>query len=154
MEAAFSNVIKQVFNNWTGLKLAVDHSMGGSNSKELAIECMNLVQDYCMHDPNVDEYDIQEFLDDVMNEKFDTLFEDDSTKEIAIILNKFLQLLKAGDLQTYEIEYQNLPTANFEWLKETPVNVQQTKVSGESSSDEEEDDIPMEDDGWTVVRRK
>lgn len=35
MEEAFTRVVQHVFNNWTALKLAVEHSMGGPNSKQV-----------------------------------------------------------------------------------------------------------------------
>lgn len=35
MEEAFGKIVEQIFNNWSALKLAVDHSMGGPNSKQV-----------------------------------------------------------------------------------------------------------------------
>lgn len=35
MEEAFCKVVQHIFNNWSALKLAVDHSMGGSNSRQV-----------------------------------------------------------------------------------------------------------------------
>lgn len=35
MEEPFTKVVSQIFNNWTALRLAVDHSMGGPNSKQV-----------------------------------------------------------------------------------------------------------------------
>ncbi|KAG5887404.1 hypothetical protein JTB14_024603 [Gonioctena quinquepunctata] len=135
MEEAFKKVIKHVFNNWTGLKLAVDHSMGGPSSKQLAIDCMEEVENYCLHEPNIDVDQIQDFLEDEMDEKFDTVFEDGSTREISTILYRFIELLKAGDLDTCETEYQKLPTANFEWLQEKKIQAQ--KRTADSSSEED-----------------
>lgn len=35
MEVAFKNVVERIFSNWTALKLAVDHNMGGPNSRQV-----------------------------------------------------------------------------------------------------------------------
>lgn len=35
MEEAFNRVVHHIFNNWTALKLAVEHSDSGINSKEV-----------------------------------------------------------------------------------------------------------------------
>lgn len=35
MEEAFGAVVMHVFNSWSALKLAVEHSMGGPNSKQV-----------------------------------------------------------------------------------------------------------------------
>lgn len=31
----FRQVVERIFSNWTALKLAVEHSMGGPNSKQV-----------------------------------------------------------------------------------------------------------------------
>jgi len=36
MEEAFTKIVSQILNNWTALKLAVDHSMGGPHSKQVS----------------------------------------------------------------------------------------------------------------------
>lgn len=35
MEVVFKNVVERILSNWTALKLAVDHNMGGPNSHQV-----------------------------------------------------------------------------------------------------------------------
>lgn len=35
MEAVFKTVVERIFSNWTALKLAVDHNMGGPNGHQV-----------------------------------------------------------------------------------------------------------------------
>lgn len=155
MEEAFGKILERIFNNWFALKLAVDHSMGGPNSKQVgkvtiptpneihlacfqtAIDCMNYMVQYCLYENDIDVYMIQKTLEDIMDEKFDTICEDESPKgnilfqinvlgqlsicfdtilEIATILFRFVQLMKDGNLQQCEEEFQKLPTMNDNWI--------------------------------------
>ncbi|XP_023028422.1 pre-rRNA-processing protein TSR2 homolog [Leptinotarsa decemlineata] len=157
MEQAFNKVIKHVFSNWTGLKLAVEHSMAGPNSKEVALRCLSQLEDYCLHNSDINEDDIQDFLDDIMDENFNTVFEDDSTRDIGVILCRFLQLLRAGDEAACESEYHKLPAPDFGWLEHTTKHAQVPQVVDNCSSDENNEsdsETPMEEDGWTVVKSK
>lgn len=43
MEEPFTKIVTQIFNNWTALKLAVEHSMGGPNSKQVNIVRLFLI---------------------------------------------------------------------------------------------------------------
>ncbi|CAG9836813.1 unnamed protein product [Diabrotica balteata] len=157
-EEILPKIVQHICSNWTGLKLAVEHSMGGPNSKQLAIECVEEVTAFCIQEPNLEVEDLEDLLEDFMDEKFDILFEDGSPKEIATILYKFVQLIKSGNLQQCEEEYLKLPTANTTWLQESRTQATQPEQDdSESSSDEEADKesvTPMEDDGWTVVQTR
>ncbi|KAJ8967075.1 hypothetical protein NQ317_018656 [Molorchus minor] len=155
MEEPFTRVVQQIFNNWAALKLAVEHSMGGPDSKQTAIECMNYMVQFCLYETNVDVDSIQEALEDIMDEEFETICEDNSPKEIALVLFKFLQLFRAGDLAQCEIEYQKLPVMNTEWLRQSKTQVPHAAVVDDSSSEENnESETPMVEDGWVEVKNR
>ncbi|CAH1099990.1 unnamed protein product [Psylliodes chrysocephalus] len=158
-EETFYKIVQHIFSNWTGLKLAVEHSMGGPNSKQLAIECIGEVTQYCIDESNLDQESLEDFLEDTMDEKFDTIFEDGSPKEIATVLLQFVQLLKSGNVEQCEEEFRKLPVANTNWLQESRTsNHQQVNIDSNSSSEDEDahqsSEVPMEDDGWTVVQTR
>ncbi|XP_018569197.1 uncharacterized protein LOC108909362 isoform X2 [Anoplophora glabripennis] len=155
MEEAFTRVVQHVFNNWTALKLAVEHSMGGPNSKQTAVECMNYMVQYCLYEPSVDVLSIEEALEDILDEEFETVCEDNSPKEVAAILFKFIQLIKEGNVEQCEIEYQKLPTMNADWLNQLKTQSSQT-VNDDSSSEDEQtkSQTAMEQDGWTEVKTR
>lgn len=80
MEEAFAKVIERVFSNWTALRLAVEHSMGGSNSLQVAVDVAKYMKEYCVSDSRVDAENIQDAIEDLMDEEFDTVCEDESPK--------------------------------------------------------------------------
>ncbi|CAH0547928.1 unnamed protein product [Brassicogethes aeneus] len=159
MEEHFTRIVQHVFNNWTALKLAVEHSMGGANSKQTAVECLNYMVQFCLYEQNVQVEDIQDALEDVLDQEFDMICEDDSPKEIAHILFKFLQILQQGTMEQLEEEYKKLPTSNQEWLSLSQPQVnQEVPVNESSSSDDDEaggsKQTPMEQDEWTEVKSR
>ncbi|CAH2005870.1 unnamed protein product [Acanthoscelides obtectus] len=174
-EEAFTKIVQHIFNNWTALRLAVEHSMGGCDSKQTALDFMNYMVQFCLYERNVDVGKIQEALEDILDEEFETICEDGSTQEVAVVLHKFLKLLRDGNLQDCETEYQKLPTINAEWLKSNIEQVKKTMLETSSSSEDEEEqntstarpttnqrppslptvnETPMDEDGWTEVRNK
>ncbi|XP_019877973.1 pre-rRNA-processing protein TSR2 homolog [Aethina tumida] len=157
MEDQFTKIVEHVFNNWTGLKLAVEHSMGGPNSKQTATDCLNYMVQYCLYEPNVQVEDIQEALEDIMDEEFDTVCEDGSPREIAHVLFKFLELLKQGNTEQFEAEFQSLPSSNQAWIHSQsapPPPVSNTVYFPEEKAGPSTD-VPMEEDSeWTEVRTR
>nr|CAH7719244.1 unnamed protein product [Callosobruchus chinensis] len=175
-EEAFTKVIQHVFNNWTGLRLAVEHCMGGPDSRQTALDFMSYMVQFCLYERNVDVDKIQEALEDILDEEFETICEDGSTKEVATVLHKFVKLLQDGSTQECELEYHKLPTINAEWLKANIEEAKKNKLEDSSSSSEDEEEqhtstsqpttnrrstalpvvneTPMEDDGWTEVKSK
>ncbi|KAL1517555.1 hypothetical protein ABEB36_001305 [Hypothenemus hampei] len=156
MEEQFTNLVSQIFNNWTALRLAVDHSMGGANSKQAALDFMNYMVQYCLYEQNIEIEGIQDALEDILDEEFETICEDDSPKQIAQILYNFVNLLKQGKTEEFELEFQKLPVINSNWLSQTQTqNVSNNMVSEDSSSDSDENnETPMEQDGWTEVKSR
>ncbi|KAF7273521.1 hypothetical protein GWI33_013764 [Rhynchophorus ferrugineus] len=155
MEEPFTKIVTQIFNNWTALKLAVEHSMGGPDSKQAALDFRNYMVQYCLYEHNVDIEGIQDALEDILDQEFETICEDDSPKQIAHILYRFTVLLKEGKTEECDTEFQKLPSVNADWLNQQVRNPQPVNI--QSSSDSSDDDVentvtPMEDDGWTEVK--
>jgi pre-rRNA-processing protein TSR2 len=138
---------------------------------QTAIEIMNYVTDYCIKNSELHSDEIKELLEDIMDQEFNTICEDDSTNEISIHLMKFLQMLKEGRIQDVHTELLKLPACVM-WIKKgnkityVPVdddsdssfdyddsvaqNTQGPSTSGSTTQMMEEDVDP----GWTVVRGK
>ncbi|XP_050301076.1 uncharacterized protein LOC126739432 [Anthonomus grandis grandis] len=163
MEEPFTKVVSHIFNNWTALRLAVEHSMGGPNSRQSAMEFLNYMVQYCLYEPNVEVEGIQDALEDILDEEFETVCEDDSPKEIAHLLYKFLTLLRQGKYEECDQEFQKLPSINSDWLNHQIALANTARQDEESSDDSEEEEetnqpkqenAPMEDDGWTQVSHR
>lgn len=164
MDVAFKKVVEHIFNNWSALQLAVDHSMGGPNSKQIAVSTVDYLVNYLTSENGFEVEDIEDVLEEIMDQEFNTVCEDDSIREVSSLMLKFLNLIKEGKMQDVEIEYNKLPPGT-QWLSKAQC-IQQTQPeeSGESSSashsqdenDQQNIDVPMEevDDGWTQVKSK
>lgn len=97
MENPYLPVVQRIFSNWTALQLAVEHHMAGAKSQEVcnfvhnykivvssikilqcAIEFVNYIANYCS--TNCSSLDLQDVIEEVLDEEFDTICEDDSPK--------------------------------------------------------------------------
>ena len=91
-EQCFYHIIDRIYSNWTGLVLAIAH--GSSDSKEKSIWFRQATLSWILSNTkNLVTQDIEEMLEDVMNDEFDCLVEDDSIPEIAKLLHKFYHLI-------------------------------------------------------------
>ncbi|KAF2901890.1 hypothetical protein ILUMI_04291 [Ignelater luminosus] len=154
MEEKFRPIVEHIFNNWTALQLAVEHSMGGPNSRNLAVDFVDEIARYCVEEANVDVSDIQDELEGVMDEWFDTLCEDNSPAEIANLLFRFLSLLRDGNTAQCELEYQNLPTCKL-WLSKPQPAPKSEATCSNNSQEQDSTDVPMEEDSeWTEVKSR
>lgn len=120
-----------------------------------------------------------DLLEDIMDEQFNTVCEDDSVKEVSTVLAKYFDMAKEGKMDTIRIELSQLPPCT-NWIMPT---FQVKKIRDEdssNSSDDDDDDEEMnegskpsstsknnaipstsgstmdfeeEDPGWTVVKK-
>uniref|UniRef100_A0A1L8DFN3 Pre-rRNA-processing protein TSR2 homolog n=1 Tax=Nyssomyia neivai TaxID=330878 RepID=A0A1L8DFN3_9DIPT len=131
----FREIVENIFNRWSALKLAVEHGMGGHSGLQKAIELMNHTYDYCTQPKTPEQEDIQDALDEYLDQEFQTICDDDSSKEVSYYLIRYLTMLKAGQIGEISVELSQLPPV-AKWLipghKITYVAVQD-----ESSSDSE-----------------
>ncbi|XP_055906435.1 pre-rRNA-processing protein TSR2 homolog [Eupeodes corollae] len=173
-EQHFRIVVEKVFNYWPDLKLAVEHGMGGRNGQQTAIEIMDYTYNYCIKNDKITVGELQDVIEDLMDQEFDTLCDDNSIPEICRNLLRYLQMCKDEKYPEIEAEFQRLPPGK-EWLRG---EVKIMPVSdNDSSTDEDTSDCEMDVDeneasssksapsrekspfvepepGWTTVRTK
>ncbi|XP_017770548.1 PREDICTED: uncharacterized protein LOC108558223 [Nicrophorus vespilloides] len=154
MEDAFHKVVEHIFNNWTALQLAVEHSMGGPNSKQVAVQSMNYIVSYGMSEQDLESEDFEDVLEDIMDREFDTLCEDNSIAEISQLLYKFLQMIKKGNVEEYNVEYAKLPVRP-QWItNQAPAPKKREEVPAPSGESAVEESMDAEDSEWTQVKSK
>lgn len=162
----FREIVEQIFNRWSALKICVEHGMGGRNSHQVsrrqqrttmkyptkiisartqtAIDIMNYTFEYCTKNEACTVYEIQELLDDAMDEEFETICDDNSTQEIATCLVRYLTLLREQNLTAIAAELAQLPACT-QWL--TPAfKVQYAPRAADDSSSDDDDDDSGDDD--------
>lgn len=153
MDIQYRVIVEQIFNNWSALRLAVEHDMGGPNSLEVVTQCVDYITQFCLSEQNIQVSDIREALEDIMDEEFDTICEDNSPVEIANLLHRFLLLLKEGNLAQCEQEYRNLPTCKvwFSTQAQAPVHAPSTSQFPVAETQA----TPMEQDSeWTEIKTR
>ncbi|KAH8247390.1 hypothetical protein KR038_003413 [Drosophila bunnanda] len=138
----FRLIVEKIFNHWQNLRLAVEHGMGGRNGQQVAIEIMDYTYQYCVGNENITQGELQEVLEELMDQEFNTLCDDNSIPEICRNLLRYKQLAQQNQYPQIEAELSKLP-AGKEWLR-PDVKITYTPVEGDSSSDDDDDD--MEDD--------
>ena len=178
LATVLSPIIRSVFSRWTALQLAVSHSMGGPETEakyEAFIEAFSqhLVRNL---QPSVSassiEQDIQDYLDEILDEEFNTVLDDGSSLELAQLFTRYIQMIQQGKLAEVQHEIQMQQAAA------RPVEMSIRNREGDeasSSTDSESDDgdqeemreepatnssdtkpqsMDVDEDGWTTVHRR
>ncbi|KAL7750362.1 rRNA accumulation- protein [Sorochytrium milnesiophthora] len=125
--AAFSEGLRIIFNNWWVLKTAVEYGWGGHDSEAKAEWFISSMVDYFgANGKKVDIFEIEDVVSQVMNQEFQTVFEDDSASDVAKELYELFQTCIRGDYTKLEELRRLYPAA--------------TKLKTISLSDDDDDD--------------
>lgn len=114
-------------------------------NKQKAIVFMDDVFVFCTQFETRSQYEIEDFLEETMNEQFDTLCDDNSVELIATDLVRYMALCRDHQYDVIDRELAAVP-AVAQWL--TPkFRVQYAQVNDSSSDDEDsgDDDDAMDD---------
>ncbi|XP_036345988.1 pre-rRNA-processing protein TSR2 homolog [Rhagoletis pomonella] len=133
----FRLVLEKIFNNWQNLRLAVEHGMGGRNGQQQAIEIMEYTYKYCIGNENITQGELQDVVEELLDQEFDTICEDGSIPEICRNLLRYKSLCFSGEYAQIESELSKLPQGK-EWLR-PDVKIVYTPIAGENSSSEDDD---------------
>ncbi|GJJ78454.1 pre-rRNA-processing protein TSR2 [Entomortierella parvispora] len=148
-QVAFREGVNYLFHSWTALKLAVDGEWGGHDSAAKRDWFIDTIVDYFSENgKNVDTFDLEDILIQIMNDEFSILLEDKSEQHISKVLEQlFLECTQGRyDLvQTLKTDSQKISGA----MKSA--KAKKEKLDGEEddedSSDEEDDeDMDMDMD--------
>ena len=143
-------IVQSVFSRWTALQLAVAHSMGGPESDAKYQAFIDAFAQYLFRNvrPSISmssmEQDIQEYLDEILDEEFNTVLDDGSSQELAQLFLRYMQWIHQGKLADVQQELQAQQTT----APAIHMSVRNPNDDGSSSSsDEEEDDNEMREEG-------
>lgn len=119
----------------------------------MAVHTVDYIVQYLTNESDIEVEDIEDVLEDIMDQEFNTLCEDNSIKEISHLLFKFLQLMKVGDMGQLEFEYNNLPHNDNNWLTTNQENkIVETVVP--TTSENSDANMVVEDPEWTQVKSR
>ncbi|KAI1315519.1 hypothetical protein EDD11_000700 [Mortierella claussenii] len=137
-QVAFKEGVEYLFHSWTALKLAVDGEWGGHDSVEKRDWFIDTIVDYFSRNgKNVDTFDLEDILIQIMNDEFSIMLEDHSEQHIAKVLEQlFLECThgKYDLVQTLKQDSQKVSGA----LKGSK--------SQKNGDDDDEDDSSDEED--------
>jgi ABC-type uncharacterized transport system ATPase subunit len=85
------------------------------------------------------EQDIQEYLDEVLDEEFNTVLDDGSSHELAQLFIRYIQLIHQGKLADVEQELQ-LQNATAPAVQMSVRNKNENDLSSSSDDDDDDDD--------------
>ncbi|KAK7101887.1 pre-rRNA-processing protein TSR2 homolog [Littorina saxatilis] len=127
----FNQAVSRILSSWGGLQIAIDHGLGGANSRQKALDFVDDIEDVFKRHGNIDPYDFAGLLEDEVDERFNTLLEDGSAQAIAHHICQSFMLLRDG--RTAEVG---------KFLEGLPGATQQKAqcAGGDDSSDDEDDD--------------
>ncbi|KAF9430436.1 hypothetical protein BGZ94_006913 [Podila epigama] len=150
-QVAFKEGVEYLFHSWTALKLAVDGEWGGHDSAAKRDWFVDTIVDYFSEKgKNVDTFDLEDILIQIMNDEFSILLEDQSEQHIAKVLEQlFLECThgKYDLVQSLKQDSQKISGA----FKGKSQKLKKEGDDEDSSSDDEEDGEDNEDeDGMDV----
>ncbi|KAL7035408.1 hypothetical protein ACKWTF_008352 [Chironomus riparius] len=135
----FKEIVECIFNRWSALKLAVEHGMA-KNGLQTALDFVDYVTDSCvLTNSKVSEEDLMDLLEDILDQEFDTVCQDQSTKEISNILLRYLELLNSGQLELIKSELTALSPCNNWIVKGNKINIIKDPEDDSSSGSDDED---------------
>ncbi|XP_069142514.1 pre-rRNA-processing protein TSR2 homolog [Argopecten irradians] len=177
----FQDAIQRVLDSWTVLQLAVNHGFGGAESREKAQWMVYAIDQWFKENKNIETYELEDFLEDIMNHEFDTIIDDGSLPRISALVCGMYRLSSEGKVAELKSKIQALPRAQLHGCVAAPT--QEEEVEGDEDEDEDsvntggasaaaappppqptsqpredsrsqaEEPMEEEEDGWQVVRK-
>lgn len=89
-----------------------------------------------------------DLIEDILDQEFDTICEDQSTKEISNILLRYLELLNSGQLELIKSELSTLAPCSNWIVKGNKINIVQDPDDDDSSGSDDEE---MESDSTNNI---
>jgi pre-rRNA-processing protein TSR2 len=160
-------IIRSVFSRWTALQLAVAHSMGGPESETKYEAFIEAFGEYLTRNIrstlviSAIESDIQQYLDEILDEEFNTVLDDGSSYELSKLFVRYIHLILQGKLNEIEQELQLQQSTSIQMsIRNKNDDDDESSSSSESENDMIEEEKPktqsmdIDEDGWTTVHRR
>ncbi|XP_041955179.1 pre-rRNA-processing protein TSR2 homolog isoform X1 [Alosa sapidissima] len=175
----FTEGVRAVLETWPVLQIAVDNGFGGVYSQQKAEWMVDAVQQYFHDNSDLQQYEVEDFISELMNNEFDTMVDDGSLPGVAQQVCQMFKQCQQGKVEEVKSQISQLAK------KKSTGRVKATAVKSPEEEEESDEDVPeaMEcegaaqtssshappheanlpapppdeaevDDGWTVVRKK
>ncbi|XP_039300814.1 pre-rRNA-processing protein TSR2 homolog [Nilaparvata lugens] len=164
-EEKFETAVGIVFNNWTALKLCLEHGQGGNpvTAHEKLLALLSEIKARFAKDANLHWSDLADMLADHMDAEFDTLLEDESENEVASHICQLFQQLTAGNDLEVTDQLTRFPVTSSIFCRQTApaaaslaqcVAMSDEQIQEASNCGVIAEEPEEVDPGWTVVKRR
>ncbi|XP_028848548.1 pre-rRNA-processing protein TSR2 homolog [Denticeps clupeoides] len=173
----FTEGVKAVLEAWPVLQIAVDNGFGGVYSQQKADWMVDAVQQYFSDNDHLQQYEVEDFVSELMNNEFDTVVDDGSLPEVAQQVCQIFKKCQEGLLEEVKGQVSHLQKKRGSVrAKATPAPSPAVEADSEEEGAESMEcdgaaegpftsQAPREqnphtapseeaEDGWTVVRRR
>lgn len=168
----FHSAVDAIFQNWTALQLAVSQGAAGPQSADKAKWMVSATVQWFSENKDLECYEVEDFLADVVNREFNVIIDDGSLTEISRLVCEFYRLSTTKNCQEeFQRRLQALPKCDLSKCQvqveqgepeEVVVEQQQQQTADEDkdddhglstlSLDEQKTETEEDPDGWTVVK--
>ena len=170
----FRIAVDAILKNWTALQLAVQQGAAGPHSQAVAAWMVDATVQWFSENKNLDNYEVEEFFEEILNREFNLLVQDGSVKDTSRLICEYFALCNSNmtnesiqeklrqlpkcDLSKCKVdleecddgEHESEDLAN-EMFKNGDSEMMDVEETSEKAENKEQQ---VDADGWTVVSRK
>ena len=163
-ESPFHSAVDAVFQNWTALQMAVSQGAAGAQSADIAKWMVGATVQWFSENKDLETYEVEDFLIDIVNQEFNVLVDDGSVIEISKLICDFHRLSTSRDCEAeLKRRLEALPKCDLSKCQvdqgEAPDVDESDNLEGSNedanesmdTTDEPEPEV-QDPDGWTVVK--
>ncbi|MEQ2289896.1 hypothetical protein AMECASPLE_037918 [Ameca splendens] len=129
----FTEGVRAVLQTWPVLQIAVDNGFGGVYGQQKADWMVDVVQQYFHDNADLQQYEVEDFLTQLMDQEFDTVVEDGSLPQVSAGLLQLFDQWQQGALQQLQNTIQTLTYNKTPRAKVTAPSTQSDSESGEET---------------------
>ncbi|KAM4019856.1 pre-rRNA-processing protein TSR2 homolog [Anomaloglossus baeobatrachus] len=145
--AVFHEAVQAVLGSWPVLQIAVENGFGGLHVQEKAQWMVGAVYEYFHTNSDLEQYEVEDTLQGILNDEFDTMVEDGSLPMIARQLCTFYSQCQHGDIGSVTEKIAQLSQKKYN----VKANVQEVRAAEDSSAEEDEEAMDCETSGTTTA---
>ncbi|XP_072286446.1 pre-rRNA-processing protein TSR2 homolog [Pyxicephalus adspersus] len=132
----FSEAVRAVLGSWPVLQIAVENCFGGPYVQEKAEWMVGAMEQYFHTNSDLEQFEVEETLQSILNDEFDTVVEDGSLAMIAQQLCSLYSQCRRGETAAVQQKIAQLSQKKYN----VKANVQEVKTPEDESSDDDDDD--------------
>ncbi|XP_063792435.1 pre-rRNA-processing protein TSR2 homolog [Pseudophryne corroboree] len=136
----FYEAVQAVLGSWPVLQIAVENGFGGLYGQEKAGWMVGAVDQYFHTNSDLEQYEVEETLQGILNDEFDTVVEDGSLPLISQQLCTFYSQCRQGDTTRVKEKIAQLSQKKYN----VKANVQEVKADEDSSDGDGEEEEAMD----------